>query len=75
MERRSPTWLWMEIPLGEYTRTLDMQHRLVQARKDRLIDRNIVIVTEHLPVYTLGHQGSREHLLVSKAVLAEEGRE
>jgi len=63
----------MEIPLGEYTQTLDMQHRLVQARKDRLIDRNIIIVTEHLPVYTLGHQGSREHLLVSKAVLAEEG--
>jgi len=63
----------MEIPLGEYTRTLDMQHRLVQARTDRIIDHNIVIVTEHYPVYTLGHRGSREHLLVSNAVLAEEG--
>jgi len=63
----------MEIPLGEYTQTLDIQHRLVQARIDRLIDHNIVIVTEHSPVYTLGRRGSREHLLVSNAVLAEEG--
>jgi lipoyl(octanoyl) transferase len=69
----NPTWLCIELPTGEYSRTLDFQRRLVQARKDHFIDHDIVIITEHLPVYTLGHRGSREHLLVSDAVLAGAG--
>lgn len=57
----------------EYKEAWDLQVRLVSARKDRDIDKDIVLLLEHPPVFTLGRRGGRENLSVSEDFLKREG--
>jgi lipoate-protein ligase B len=66
-------WLITEIPMIEYTEAWDLQVRLVSARKGRNIDKDMVLLLEHPPVFTLGRRGGRENLSVSEDVLRREG--
>jgi lipoate-protein ligase B len=66
-------WLITEIPMIEYTEAWDLQVRLVSARKGRGIDKDMVLLLEHPPVFTLGRRGGRENLSVSEDVLKREG--
>jgi len=62
-------WLSLELPVMEYREAWDLQTQLVHAKRDRIIDEDVVLLLEHLPVFTLGRQGNREHLLVTEAFL------
>ena len=68
----SPAYL-LELPLTDYDDALRLQHGAVQARKDGRLDRDLVILLEHPPVFTLGRRGGKENLLVSEQWLGEKG--
>jgi len=60
--------------LVDYQAVRELQLRLVAARLAHRAD-DVILVTEHPPVFTLGRCGRRDHLLVSESFLAERGIE
>lgn len=56
----------LDLPLTEYTEALALQHAAVIARRDGRLDRDLIIMVEHPPVFTLGRRGGRDNLLVSE---------
>jgi len=63
----------LQLALTEYREAWDFQHRLVAARKDRIIGNDIVLFLEHPPVFTLGRRGGLDNLTVSEAFLKKAG--
>lgn len=51
----------------------DLQTRLVGARKEGILDRDIFICLEHTPVFTLGRRGGRQNLRVPEESLKTQG--
>lgn len=66
-------WLLIELPATEYTEAWDLQNNLVGARKDGVIDKDIVLLLEHPPVFTLGRRGGLKNLTVSEDFLNKAG--
>lgn len=62
-------WLYLDLPLVPYVNVLELQRNLVQARIAGPLNANVVILVEHPPIFTLGRNASREHLLVSEDFL------
>ncbi len=56
-----------------YTPILELQHRLVAARYRGVIENDVILLLQHQPVFTLGHNGGRENLVVSDAFLRQKG--
>lgn len=71
-KQSSKKWLCVDLPVMEYMETWDYQAQLVHAKKDQIIGKDIVLLLEHLPVFTLGRQGNREHLLVTEVFLGSQ---
>ena len=69
----SDRWLSLDIPLMEYGEALELQHALVEARISGAVDRDLILLLEHPPVFTLGRRGGRDHLLVDGSALEAEG--
>ncbi len=67
------TWLCLELETIDYTEALDLQHRLVAARKTGILSKDVLIILEHQPVFTLGRRGGRENLRVSETFLQKSG--
>ncbi len=63
------TWLCVELPIIEYQKARDLQSYLVSARKDKIIDSDIILILEHPPVFTLGRRGGLGNLCVSESFL------
>lgn len=59
----------------EYRTVLTMQRAAVAARCQGLLDRDLVILLEHAPVFTLGRRGGRDNLLKDENQLARLGIE
>jgi len=59
----------VELPVIEYQKARDLQSYLVSARKDKIIDSDIILILEHPPVFTLGRRGGLENLSVSESFL------
>ncbi len=68
----TPAYL-LDLPLTPYLEALDLQRSAVEARKSGRLDRNLIIMVEHPPVFTLGRRGGRENLLVSERQLQAKG--
>jgi len=66
-------WLCIELPATEYREAWNLQSHLVAARKERIIDTNVVLLLEHPPVFTLGHRGGLDNLTVSANFLEKAG--
>jgi len=64
-------WICVEFPVVEYKDVLDLQQRLVAARNNEIIDRDIVLSLQHLPVFTLGCRAGLDNLNVSETFLAQ----
>lgn len=67
------TWRVFEPGLLDYGEALQLQHRLVAARKTGALADDLLILLEHPPVFTLGRRGGRENLIVSTDFLANAG--
>jgi lipoate-protein ligase B len=62
-------WICVDLPVVEYDTALDLQERLVAAKNNGIMKKEIVILLEHPPVFTLGRSGGIENLTVSPAFL------
>ena len=67
--QRERSCLWVELPVTEYERVWRLQTRLVAARREGILDRDIMLLTEHQPVFTLGRRGGLDHLMAPTADL------
>jgi lipoate-protein ligase B len=63
----------LDLPQTDYRQALEMQHRAVAARREGHLSRDLVVMLEHPPVFTLGRRGGRENLLVPEEVLKADG--
>ncbi|RJQ65301.1 MAG: lipoyl(octanoyl) transferase [Desulfobacteraceae bacterium] len=69
---QKPAYL-LDLALTDYNEALELQRAAVQARRDGRLDRDLLILLEHPPVFTLGRRGGKENLLVSENWLAQQG--
>jgi lipoate-protein ligase B len=67
-----PAWC-IDLGLMDFPRAHDLQLKILEARISEKIDRDVVLVLEHPPVFTMGRRGNREHLKVSPAFLTDVG--
>lgn len=58
-------WLCVELPVTEYKEAWHLQSHLVAAKYHETIHKNVVLLLEHLPVFTLGRRGGLNNLSVS----------
>jgi lipoate-protein ligase B len=70
---QSATWLSLDLDRFDYKKSLELQHRLVAARKIRVLESNILLLLEHPAVFTLGRRGGLENLTVSREFLDKSG--
>jgi lipoate-protein ligase B len=63
----------VELPIIEYQKAMELQSYLLSARKDKIIDSDILLILEHPPVFTLGRRGGLENLSVSESFLEKSG--
>lgn len=73
MDRENRTWLLCTLGRVDYSEALDLQRRLVGSRTEGRLSRDVVLMLDHPPVFTLGRRGGRENLVVSEAFLEERG--
>jgi lipoate-protein ligase B len=74
MARRTLTeWFCVDLPAVDYTEAWKLQGDLVAARKEGGLDKNLVLLLEHPPVFTLGRRGELGQLTVSEDFLKEAG--
>ncbi len=66
-------WRLLDLPVVNYEEALDLQHDLVQALSDKIMDKDVVLFLEHPPVFTLGRRGGLDNLMVSKNKLDKRG--
>ena len=66
-------WLYLDLGLMEYQHAWDLQLKLVNARRDRVLDSDLVLFLEHPPVFTLGRRGGLDNLKVPKTFLDSQG--
>jgi len=59
----------LELSLTEYTAALDLQRNIALARQSGVIEKDVVLILEHPPVFTLGRRAGTENLKVSSAFL------
>ncbi|MDB4349856.1 lipoyl(octanoyl) transferase LipB [Omnitrophica bacterium] len=62
----------IDIGIAEYRKVYDLQKELVRKRWSGIIE-DTLVVTEHLPVFTIGRTGSKDNLLINPGDLAESG--
>ena len=67
------TWFSVDFDRVDYLDAWQMQSNLIIARKERILQNDIVLFLEHSPVFTLGRRGGRECLLVSEEFLEKSG--
>jgi lipoate-protein ligase B len=67
--QRERSCLLVELPVTEYERVWRLQTRLVAARRNGILDRDVILLTEHQPVFTLGRRGGLDNLIASTACL------
>ncbi|UCD89395.1 MAG: lipoyl(octanoyl) transferase LipB, partial [Desulfobacterales bacterium] len=65
-------WICIELPVLPYRDVLNLQHELMFARKNKVIEKDIVLFLEHDPVFTLGRSCGTENLKVSEDFLEKQ---
>ncbi len=67
------TWVCYEWGLLDYREAWAVQVKLVAARHEGRLDRDLLLLLEHPPVYTLGRRGRRDSLNVPEGFLEDRG--
>jgi lipoate-protein ligase B len=62
-------WLCIELPATEYKEAWHLQSNLVDAKYNKILHKNVVLLLEHPPVFTLGRRGGLNNLSVSENFL------
>jgi len=72
---RARIWHRAELGTQPYERVLNLQHRLADELHKGTLEADMMLLLEHEPVFTLGHNGGRENLTVSEEFLRGKGIE
>lgn len=72
-DHQGKKWLCIELPVTEYREAWQLQSNLVAARKDKIVNDNIILLLEHPPVFTIGRRGGLNNLSVSANFLEKAG--
>ena len=72
-DRLDRTWLCVELPAIGYRESWNLQSRLVAARRDKVIDKDVILLLQHFPVFTIGRRGGLNNLTVSSDFLKKSG--
>jgi lipoate-protein ligase B len=67
------TWFSTDFDNMDYREAWELQSNLIIARKERILQNDIVLFLEHPAVFTLGRRGGRECIRVSQAFLESAG--
>lgn len=67
--------LGVDLGILDFSSTHALQLEILDARISGKIDRDVVLLLEHPPVFTIGRRGNRDHLKVSPSVLSDAGME
>jgi lipoate-protein ligase B len=59
----------LDLPVTHYSESHQLQLSIVEARHTGRLDRDVVIMLEHAPVFTLGRRGGHGNLLVPQSFL------
>lgn len=70
---KSKKWLCVDLEILEYRKAWDLQTSLVDARKKKIFDKDIILLLQHPPVFTLGRRGGLDDLTVSPDLLEKSG--
>ena len=62
---------FLELPVTPYQEAWRLQLAIVEAKKQGLLDADVILLLEHAPVFTLGRRGGSENLRVSLKVLEQ----
>jgi lipoate-protein ligase B len=62
-------WLCVDLPVTEYKEAWHLQSNLVAAKYHKTIHKNVVLLLEHPPVFTLSRRGGLNNLSVSENFL------
>lgn len=71
-EIKTDPWFCIELPVTAYHEALAIQHRLLNARINRVIDKEMALLLEHFPVFTIGRRHGMGNLTVSTDFLKKE---
>ncbi len=71
----SATAYLLDLPVTDYRHAHDLQLSFVDARRSGELSRDLVMMLEHPPVYTLGRRGGQDNLLVTEGWLKDRGIE
>jgi len=66
-------WLCTDLPVTPYEEALKIQRRIVAARNGKRFEKDVLLMLEHRPVFTLGRRGGLENLTVSRDFLGKSG--
>jgi len=65
----------LDLPVTDYRQVHELQLSAVNSRRNGQLGRDLVIMVEHPPVFTLGRRGGQDNLLVPQEWLQERGIE
>ncbi len=68
---KRPAWLCADLGLVNYVEAHELQLLLVAARSSGTMASDILLLTEHAPVFTLGRRGGWENLTVPEVLIRE----
>ena len=61
----------LDLPVTDYRHAHELQLSIVDARRSGRLTRDVVMMLEHPPVFTLGRRGGRDNLLVPRQWLQD----
>jgi lipoyl(octanoyl) transferase len=62
----TPTWLMVDLGQIDYQDAHSLQIDLVSARQDGRIEKNVLLLLEHSPIFTVGRRGDRRNLKIDE---------
>ncbi|MDY0221927.1 MAG: lipoyl(octanoyl) transferase LipB [Desulfobacterium sp.] len=62
-----------DLKIMDYQEAYDLQQQISEAKTRRLFDPDVILILEHLPVFTLGKRGGSENLKVDDSFLQARG--
>jgi lipoate-protein ligase B len=64
---------YLDLETMDYSAAWELQQTIVRARIEKKFSRDVILLLEHHPVFTLGRRGGAENLTVSDAFLKQSG--
>lgn len=65
--------LFVSLEVSPYQEIWELQKQILEAKVQRRLEEDVILLLEHEPVFTLGRRGNRDNLLIPEEFLAKQG--